>query len=491
MTGPLAPAAGNLLAERILVGQGIGCSETGMLPNVIPERADWQWFQWHPTHSGTRMEPMEGTDLYELVCHRDPALAPFQACFELFPDLQEFRTRDLFSKHPTRDLWVYVGRRDDVIVLSNGEKFNPVTMELIITGSSLVSGSLVVGLRQPRCGLLVEVYESVDVTNPDKVIDEIWPNVQKANSVSPGHGQISRDMIRILNDAQSPEKRFPRASKGTIIRFTACQQFSQEIDDMFKEDSGQTALEDLPKLSEVDGAVHTAMCALVRQLVALSLKGIPEDTSDLFSEGVDSLMCARLTNDLKNVLKGRVPEKKISVRMIYENPSIAQLATALQQLLFAPQRKDSGTMDGVTIETADTKEANGATNSTTSNDDSAAVQRMKAMVDKLAKGLPTQQASKSHERTSSLSVVVTGTTGFLGQFLLDALIQDPQFGKIYCLNRSKTAKDKFTSHSNHDISNVEFLQVTFGEPRFGLEESVFEKLRESVDVIIHNAWQVS
>lgn len=473
-TGPLAPAAGNLLAERVLVGQGIGCSETGLLPNVIPDRQDWQWFEWHPTHSGIKMEPLEGNEeLCELVVHRTSGLEKFQAVFELFPNLQEFRTRDLLSKHPQKDLWVYVGRRDDVIVLSNGEKFNPVTMEGILTGHSLVSGALVVGMGQPQCGLLLEVSKAAERSTPETIIRQLWPTIEQANAVSPGHGQIAQNMVRLINGPRSPERRFPRAAKGTVIRFTACNEFSAEIRELFEQiNEEETVQEDLPAFSDAFIAHDMSMRSFVRQIMTRYLgEGPLTDTDNIFNAGCDSLITARVMRDMKKSLMGRQGTESMTVRLIYENPTIAQLATALQQLL----------RHGLI----------GEVNGTAPRDASrASIQRMKTMVDKFSQAMSTKSLTPGHKNSRSLGVVVTGTTGFLGHYLVEALIRNSNVAKIFCLNRSPHAKDKFLSRFRGNADMVEWVQVGFGEPSFGLGEEQFKKLQSEVDVVIHNAWQV-
>jgi long-subunit acyl-CoA synthetase (AMP-forming) len=51
----------------------------------------------------------------------------------------------LFQRHQTKPtLWRHVGRKDDVIVLSNGEKFTPVDFEKLVEGHPRVRGALVV-----------------------------------------------------------------------------------------------------------------------------------------------------------------------------------------------------------------------------------------------------------------------------------------------------------------------------------------------------------
>ena len=66
--------------------------------------------------------------------------------------------QDLFKPHP-RDskLWQFFGRVDDIVVLSNGHKFNPVTAEQFIQENPLVSGALITGQGRPQAALLLEL----------------------------------------------------------------------------------------------------------------------------------------------------------------------------------------------------------------------------------------------------------------------------------------------------------------------------------------------
>jgi hypothetical protein len=47
-----------------------------------------------------------------------------------------YATKDLFQKHPTKNWYRYIGRLDDILVHTLGEKTNPVPMELAIRGNS-------------------------------------------------------------------------------------------------------------------------------------------------------------------------------------------------------------------------------------------------------------------------------------------------------------------------------------------------------------------
>ena len=88
--------------------------------------------EWRPH------DPENG--LYELVFKRfHPTEPAGQAAFYNFPDWEEYAPGDLFKAHPSApDNWMHYGRKDNIIVFSNGEKLNPVTIEDTITGDPLI-----------------------------------------------------------------------------------------------------------------------------------------------------------------------------------------------------------------------------------------------------------------------------------------------------------------------------------------------------------------
>lgn len=104
---------------------------------------------------------------------------------------------------------------DDIIVFSNGEKLNPVSMEGAITACPEVTGSLIVGQGRFQSTLIVEAKNppksDLDV---ERLMKIIWPFVQKANQGCVQHGRIANELIGFT----SPEKPFARAGKGTIQR---------------------------------------------------------------------------------------------------------------------------------------------------------------------------------------------------------------------------------------------------------------------------------
>jgi len=175
---------------------------------LIPKPKDWRYFEWHPTHACIDLEATsEDAEHYELVINRNPKMLWCQPVFHIFPHLDQWRTKDLFQRHPDRpNLWVYKGRKDDTVVLSNAEKFNPVSMEGMIQGHEAMKGALVVGTGKFQCALIIEPKEH---ENAEALVEKIWPIVEQANTQAPGYAQIHKRLIMV----SKPEKPFRRAGK--------------------------------------------------------------------------------------------------------------------------------------------------------------------------------------------------------------------------------------------------------------------------------------
>lgn len=91
----------------------------------------------------------------------------------------------------------------------------------------------------------------------------------------------------------------------------------------------------------------------------------------------------------------------------------------------------------------------------------------------------------------SVTVILTGSTGSLGSYLLDSLLNQWNVRKIYCLNRAEDgrAKQKEASgirglNTNWDKHGVEFLHVDMSRPNFGLsQEKYCQLLQEATHII--------
>lgn len=194
------------------------------------DREDWQYVCLNPTHNGIDWRPKG--DLYEMVIVREPEQAKFQSVFEVFPSIREYRTSDLYSKHPTKaNHWKYEGCVDDLIVFRSGNNFNPVIHEHLITSHPAVQHCMLVGTKKDKPAAIIELRSDVyteDEEEQQHAINAIWPNIQKANSYADATEQLGKDYIIF----SKKEKPFKISGKGTVQRKATVKLYKSEIDDL-------------------------------------------------------------------------------------------------------------------------------------------------------------------------------------------------------------------------------------------------------------------
>ena len=453
---PLAAASGDKICQVTQLVTVIGSTEALLICTLLPSgRDEWGYFHWSSV-AGAVMEPAEN-DLYELVLK--PKDLQYQTVFHTFPDIQEWRTKDLFRQHSSKPyLWKYSGRRDDIIVLSNGEKFNPVLTEKLIESHPLIKGALVVGQGKFQAGLLVEPeWSQASTQDPSALVDHIWPMVEQANREAPAHARIYQSKIAVARQ----QKPFVRAPKGSIIRLQTVAAFKNEIEALYA-DEGYS--------SDPNQDVEDAeLAAKVHAVFARALPSFQKHTSvdvDIFSLGVDSLDVLALTNALNKAIRGA----NVTAPMIYSHPTVSQLAEALSGNISKSSGQPAAPL---------TRE-----------------EKMQKMVAKYTRDMVrSKQATSAPKPPSKHTVVITGSTGSLGSHILEQLLQNPDVEKVYCMNRSDAeARQKvaFKQH-NHDLTNFSkaaFLKTDFAADRFGLPEDTYETLLSTVTVFIHSAWSV-
>jgi len=230
---------------------------------------------------------------------------------------------------------------------------------------------------------------------------------------------------------------------------------------------------------------YGGMLNFVRKLVALQMKDqmLLGDSIDLFSAGFDSLQTTQLSTNIRTALISHIRDgRKIAPRLIYENPSIEKISLALQAFLDSEAASANGNINGVNRDAANAAEA-----------ESLRASAMEDVIRKFSSTLSTKRpGDKLPAKTGILNVLVTGTTGSLGQYLVEALLADTKVQRVYCFNRSLNAEEKFKSRAT-SVQNyrLEFFHVMLGEPGFGLPSKTLERLIQDVDIIIHNSWKVS
>lgn len=487
-SGPLSTAAGNLLLTRQKnCPHFIGSSECGLyiLLELDDPVKDWQYFRFHPW-SGVDMRPLGGEgDAHEMFIIRSnaPKVPGMQPVFELFPELDEWPTKDMYVRHPNRsDHWRYIGRNDDVLVLSNGEKINPVDTESRIANAHpSITGALVIGQGQFAPGLLVET-RNAEMND----LEALWPIIQAANKDAPGHGKLNKSLILFT----SPEKPFLRTPKLSIRRQPTIDLYADEIEEMYNqymneiddaaESNGSSA--DLTTQSGIEHLVLSSIQSITEWDIA------PKLDDDLFMYGMDSLQVSRLTKAIKGALVGSPQHKQVTARMIYSHPTAVSLSEAIFRLLH------------------DSNVSEDANNSKRSSSREVAIEEL---IEKYSdfNGQPEigrQPLKGDLESRSGLNILLTGSTGSLGSYILLELLSNPRVGAIFCLNRSKEAEkrqvDIMKAQDVNEATRAQFKNrirflhtATLSESQLGLSDSIaFDILRKSgITHIIHNAWPVN
>lgn len=481
--GPLAPSCGDKLIEVTPVYQFTGSTECGIYPALAPEpRSNWNYFEWHPVYE-CAMQPVS-EEIFELVIPREEGERLQWIRGRCFPDRKrpEWRTKDTFTRHPDpkhRDCWKFHGRTDDIVVLSNGEKFNPVTQEGIIQGHSLLSGALVIGQARTQASLLVELRRGISLKE-DEIIDQIWPVIEKANNVAPAHARIFRSKVIITR----PDRPFERVGKGTVKRQETLKAYAFEIEALYGGPSSSTSNGTLPVLEDLGDEATVA--AFLRQYLqqALGLT-VNSDDDDFFDAGVDSVQTIELASGLKGALKEHIDQDSlaftITPKIVYAHPTVARLA----QYLYNMTNKADGD---------DFEHVAGA---------SSRAQRMKTLVDKHTNDMPLVASANrlpDETRKTGVTIILTGTTGTLGIWMLHTLLSCPQVVGVYCLDRSPDAQQRnikafrerhLPSAILSDKRRCVFIQAAFGSHQLGLDDETYAGLLQHVDAIVHNAWAVN
>lgn len=466
--GPLSQSAGDLISGVTPVCQLYGSTETSQIPMLVPLPDDWAYMEFHPVVK-FEMRPVGSEEgVCELVHHMDATTEKVAALNYNMPGAAEYATRDLFTPHPTKPgLWRFHGRVDDIIVLSNGEKFFPVPMETKLSGHPSLSGALVLGQGQSQAALLLE--PKVAITDVASFVDEIWPFVEESNSLLPGQGRITRSNILVA----SSDRPFHRSPKGTIVRSLTLKAYDQEIHALYANKIPDYSNISIPKLRATFKASDIE--AWVRSIVlqAFPVMANASITDDMFVLGLDSLKTMDILGMLKTVLRDYKDVSELqwlSSRTIYSNPTIKKLAATIAHFLNA----ENSTIGSLSDNASEHQTA-----------------LIKTLIDKYTKDLGKGAPISVNSSQTQYVVAVTGTTGSLGTQIVQQLSKSHSISRIICLDRGQEARERHKQANLHlDESKLEYFSILLGETNLGLRMDDYARLTSEVDVIIHNAWKV-
>ncbi|KAI8635594.1 acetyl-CoA synthetase-like protein [Xylariaceae sp. FL1651] len=468
--GPLNPVLGEKLAKVIPhMFPLYGCTE-GAGPYLESTGDNTYWNGMKFIDLGQRMEEVI-PGLYELVITRTPLINRTQAYFHTCPHLEVFRTADLFAPIKGSDgWWTFHGRTDNWITMSNGLKMDPTEMENAISAHPDVTGVLVAGSHRFRLCLLVELRPESAPSNDEareRLVAELWPTIDKANKAAPKFGQIPRELIIFT----SPDKPFGRAGKGTIQRRLSIAAYDGEIEDLYAKAEEGLLTNGLPPLKSTN---PEDLLLFLRDLYSETL-GIDQFTAndDVFAKGLDSLsiflVAARIKAGLR---KHSIPEEvlgRVNNALLFASTTVSKLAERLSIVL---------------------AERNGVDQSA----DFSSVSDVKNLLRRYEAEIPTILKNQTRE---SQTIVLTGSTGSLGSYILYSLLSQEDVKKVYCLNRAADAQAKQVSSfkakglAELPPERVRFLETNLAAPNLGLTQDDYASLAAETTTIVHNAYSVN
>ncbi|KAJ7865170.1 putative aminoadipate reductase [Mycena olivaceomarginata] len=465
--GPLPSRVG-----ESLVSQGSGSPTVVHRDQTQVDPSDWAWFRFS-SRVNIRWEP-QGDGTFE--CQFLTVPETHQPSVENLPDVKGYSTKDLFERHPTKpDLYRIVGRLDDVLVMANGEKVVPAPMENVIIASPFIMGAIIFGRERNQVGVLIEpnhnyAMDPTDEKQLEQFRNLIWPVIEEANRNAPAFARIYKEMILVTR----PERPMARAPKNTVIKKVTVALYDKEIQDLYDtiEASGNAACDVEPPSSWSPQDLRSWLKTHASLVATRDILG----GRDLFDQGFDSLNATflrlRIVGALRNSQGSHTTAaaQKISQNFVYAHPSIEELANAIAALVHG--------------------DADASGDAKTTVED---------MITKYSAGF---DATGLHEKSAASSngtvVLLTGSTGGLGSHVLEILLSLPSVDRVYAFNRksrvpvSERQREAFVDRALEvtllTSEKLVYLEGDTSKTDLELPLDVWNTLRDTVTVIIHNAW---
>jgi nucleoside-diphosphate-sugar epimerase len=489
---PLSQSAGDMMMSmHTRVISNFGATETACLPRLAPAIEDWAYFYWHPSHSGIEMrESIDG--LYELFLVKKKELREYQGIFSTFPDLSEYSMNDLYSKHPDPTkpfLYRWCGRADDIIVLSNGEKLAPALMEAGLRSSPRIQGAMVVGRGRFQPAALVDVGPSPPIKVQDRymLIEELMPAIEEANKHAPAHGKLDPYHLLFVD----PSRPISYLGQGKIQRHQTYNLYQQDIEDLY-ESAEFESMRAIDRSLDVDFRDRAGLARWLAEIIAKIAPNLPKlGNGDLFfSKGMDSLQVIRLVREIKSLANaGHLTQlyRALSPKTVYTNPSIDKLVQFLQ--------KETGMTRHLVAAESD-ESAEGSESGTSDSED---LDVMENLLRKYVRRLPLRQKAEylSSPPVQGQTVLLTGSTGSLGSYVLSQLINDTNVSGIICLDRSSDSARRYEQNRLHrglsiaSSSRVEFHTADLSQAQLGLDRKIYNDIAAAATHVIHCQWPVN
>ena len=447
----------SLVSHNVNVKTTYGSTEIGPVLRTIPHTKDnpncYRFRNLFPDNDRIQMEEL-GESLYECIIWKGFAFAA--ELWDGKPDKEPYRTNDIFLQDPPGSGYYFLqGRRDDVLIHSDGNNTSAEALQVDIeAASSIIHKVVAVGQSRICVCLLVEVLESL-VSSSSDTFSRVWEAVNSTNSKYPQHSRVLRSMIYILPKGV----KLPVTPKGNVRRNEVLKVFAKEIDYLY---SGLEENEQNGSLDS-DRSLSSYLLTHISALARVPQAEIKE-TTNFYDIGIDSIAALQL----RKALSSRVGY--VSLGAIFEHPSVEQLVAFIQN-------REKSKVD-------DTHHSY--------------VQRIIEQYSSEFSSWPVESTT-AKQGTGQEIILLTGASGSLGTALLEALVAAPTVSRVYALLRGPNNLQKLEASlklrgldAKEVLSNnkVEVFDYSMKDPLLGLDVDTYHRLSKQVTTVLHNAWRV-
>ncbi|KAJ6471940.1 hypothetical protein C8R45DRAFT_1013604 [Mycena sanguinolenta] len=489
--GPLNREVGDYMTSQgVTILLGYGTTEAGVISLILPAEVgyDWEYFSF-PSVITPEMVP-NGNNTFELVVVPNIFCTPSVLNTEV-RGIESYATSDLLIPHPTKPgYWRIFGRADDQIMHNTGEKTNPGPLENLLNQDPYVRSSAMFGRGRFQAGVIVDpkppfAFDPADTDKLAEFRNKIWPTIEKMNEFAPQHSRLFKEVcIAVVELPDSlthvkmilvarPDKPFTYTAKMTVRRKAVIADYEAEIAAVY-ETVEDTATLNIPALLSWDA---DSILEFVRNAVRSVVSSELGDDDDMFHHGCDSLQATWIRNALLGALResAQLDTRENTSNFVYTHPTIRRLG----EYVFALASGQGG-------EDTSAEAKSGA---------------MQAMVQKYTQDIPRAVREQGMPLTGEAVVLVTGTTGELGCYLLARLLASDNIARVFALNRPsrktslierqcRALVDRGPDPAIVHSPKLSLLEGDLTKPDFDLPAAVYEEMQKNVTHIIHSAWQV-
>ncbi|KAJ6471946.1 hypothetical protein C8R45DRAFT_1013633 [Mycena sanguinolenta] len=475
--GPLTKEVGDYMTSQgVTILLGYGTTEVGVMSLILPAQVGYEWEYFSFPEAVTPEMVPNGNNTFELVIVPNVFCTPSVLNSEV-RGIKSYATSDLLIPHPTKPgYWRIFGRADDQIMHNTGEKTNPGPLENFLNQDPHVRSSVMFGRARFQAGVIVDpkppfALDPADSVKLAEFRNKIWPTVEKMNEFAPQHSRLFKEMKMIL--VARLDKPFTYTAKMTARRKAVIADYEDEITAVYETIEDTATLNIPPLLSWDANSILEFVRNAVRSVVSTELG----DDDDMFHHGCDSLQATWIRNALLAALResAQLDTREDTSNFVYTHPTIRRLS----EYVFGLASGQGG--EGASTE--------------------AKCSAMHVMVEKYTQDFGRAVGDQGGSRTGEAVVLVTGTTGELGCYLLAHLLASGNIARVFALNRpsrktslierqSRALVDRGLDPSIMDSPKLSLLEGDLANPNFDLPAPVYEEMQKNVTHIIHSAWPV-